>query len=130
MRPYCLSYISIRPFITVTILTAREMPTHLSSVTYTSGRKEGRKELEYIISFLGLTTMDKFRRISLSWLAEKTLTGKEDIMNTICKYYAAFSSLIHQKGHNEKRQDCTDVDLLGRSRRQTNNKTVYLTGYS
>jgi hypothetical protein len=61
--------------------------------------------------------MYKFRRISLSWLAEKTLTGKEDIMNALCKHYTIFSSLIHQDGHNEKRQGCTDVDLQGRSRR-------------
>jgi hypothetical protein len=111
MRPYCLSCISNRPFNTI-IQTARERPTHLSSATYTSGRKEGRKELKYIISSLGLTMMDKFRRISLSWLVEKTMIGKEDIMNKLCKYYAAFSSLIHQEGRNKKRQDCTDVDLL------------------
>jgi hypothetical protein len=61
--------------------------------------------------------MDKFRRISLSWLVEKTLTGKKDIMNALCKYYTAFSSLIHQEGRNKKRQDCTDVGLLGKSRR-------------
>jgi hypothetical protein len=47
----------------------------------------------------------------------KKLTGKKNIMNALCKYYTAFSSLIHQEGCNKKRQDCTDVDLLGKSRR-------------
>jgi hypothetical protein len=61
--------------------------------------------------------MDNFRRISLSWLAEKTLTGKEDIRNALCKYYATFSSLIHHEGRNKKHQGCTYVDLLGRSGR-------------
>jgi hypothetical protein len=45
--------------------------------------------------------MDKFRRISLSWLAEKRLTeqekGQEDIVNALCKYYASVSGLGHQK---------------------------------
>jgi hypothetical protein len=47
----------------------------------------------------------------------KTLTGQEDIMNALCKYYAAVSGLGHQEGCHKKRRECTDVDLLVTSRR-------------
>jgi len=97
--------------------TDSKRKAYTSFISNVNFRKEGRKELKYTISSLGLKMMDKFRRIILSWLVEKTLTGKKNIMNALCKHYTAFSSLVHQEGHNKKRQDCTDMDLLGKSRR-------------